>query len=101
MATKPPAPSTHRFDEEGDWIAQQFFSPEDLQLSPEEYAARHAHLLGCFSFHLYRYRDPALGVWVRRLGEILTTEGEVERCRQQFLTPAELARVRKQEDEGY
>jgi len=43
-----------RFDEEGDWIAQQFFSPADRQLSPEEYAARHAQLLGCFSFHRYR-----------------------------------------------
>jgi hypothetical protein len=100
MSTNPPAPSDSRFDEEGDWIAQEFFSPADLRMSPEEYAARNAHLFGCFSFHLYRYRDPALEAWLRRLGEILFTEGEVERCRQRFLTPEEQALVRKQEAEG-
>jgi hypothetical protein len=69
-------------------------------MSPEEYTARHAHLLGCFSLHSYRYRDPVLGAWVRRLGEILSSEDEVERCRQEFLTPEELTIVRKQEREG-
>jgi hypothetical protein len=101
MTTNRTVESDGRFDEEGDWIARQFVSPADLQLSPEEYAARHAHLLGCFSFHLYRYRDPVLGAWVRRLGEILSTEGEVERCRRLFLTPEELATVRKQQAEGF
>jgi hypothetical protein len=100
MTVKTPSPSDSRFSEEGDWIAQQFFSPVELRMSPEEYAARHAHALGCFSFHLYRYRDPALGAWVRRVGEILSTEGEVERCRQQFLSPEESATVRRQAAEG-
>ena len=86
---------------EGDRIAQQFFSPADLRMSPEEYAARHAHLLGCFSFHFYPYRDPVLGAWVRRLSEILSTEGEVERRRQRSLTPEELTTVRKQQAEGF
>jgi hypothetical protein len=90
-----------RFDEEGDGIVQQFFSPEDLQMSPEEYAARHAHEWGCFSFHLYRYRDRALGAWMHRLSEILFTEGELERCRQRFLTPEELEAVRKKEAEDF
>jgi hypothetical protein len=101
MSANPSVLPEGRFNEEGDWIAQQFFSAGDLQLSPEEYAARHAHLLGCFSLHFYHYRDPTLGTWVRRLGEILSTEGEVERCRQQFLTPEELATVRKLEAEGF
>jgi len=87
--------------QEGDWIVLQFFSPADLQQSPEEYAARHAHEWGCFSFHEYRYQDPALGAWVRRLGEILFTEGEVERCRQRFLTPPELTEVRRREAEEF
>jgi hypothetical protein len=79
MTINTSASSDSRPPEEGDWIAQQFFSPAELRLSPEEYAARHAHALGCFSFHLYRYCDPVLGAWVRRVGEILATEGEVER----------------------
>ena len=99
-----PATSTssdNRFNEEGDWIVQQFLSPEDLGTSPEEYVARHAHEWGCFAFHLYSYRDPALGAWVRRVGELLSTEGEVERCRQQFLSPEELAIVRRQEADDF
>jgi hypothetical protein len=76
-----------RFDEEGDWIVRQFFSPADLQLEPEEYVARHAHFLGTFSFHFYRFRDPGLGAWVRRVGELLASEEEVERCRERFLSP--------------
>jgi hypothetical protein len=100
MTVNTPTSSDSRFAEEGDWIAQQFFSPTELQMSPEEYAARHAHALGCFSFHFYRYRDPALGAWVRRVGEILSTEGEVERYQQQFLSSEELATVRRQAAEG-
>src|SRR5262245_58492533 len=91
------ATSDDRFHQEGDWLAHQFFSPTDLQLSPEEYAARHAHEWGCFSFHRYRYRDPTLSAWIRRLGEILFDRNEVERCRQRFLTQEELAEVRRQE----
>jgi hypothetical protein len=93
--------ASNRFGHEGDWLARQFFVPADLQMSPEEYAARHAHEWGCFSFHLWSFRDPALGAWFRRLGEILFTEGEVERCRQRFLTPEELAEVRRQEAEDF
>ena len=89
-----------RFTEEGDWIAQQFFSPGDLQLSPEEYVARHARSLGCFSFHFYRYRDAALGAWVRRVGEILAADGEVERCQERFLSREELATLGRQHVEG-
>jgi len=95
-ATAHDGPST----EEGDWIALQFFSPEDRALSPEEYAARHAGALGCFSFHLYRYREAAFGAWVGRVGEILTTGGEVERLRERLLTPEESAETRMREEEG-
>jgi hypothetical protein len=100
MKPETPTSSDNCFNEEGDWIVQQFFSPEDLRMSPEEYVARHAHAVGCFSFHLYHYRNPALGTWVRRVGELLSTAEEVERCRQQFLSAEELASVRRQERKG-
>jgi hypothetical protein len=92
--------NNNRFHEEEDWMARQFFSPKDLRLSPEEYVARHAHVLACFALHCYRYRDPTLGAWVRRVGELISTDGEVERCRQRFLSAEELATVRRQEAEG-
>ena len=90
-----------RLHEEGDWLARQFFSPADLQMSPEEYAARHAHLWGCFSLHLHRYQDPKLGIWIRRLAEILSSAEEIERCRRRYLDATELTEVRKQEAEGF
>jgi hypothetical protein len=86
---------------EGDWVVRQFFSDTDLQMSPEEYAARHAQRWGCFSFHQYRYNDRVLGEWVRQLGEILFTDGEVERCRRQILKPDELAEVLRQEAQEF
>lgn len=89
------------FDCEGDEIAHHFLSAADLAMSPEEYAARKSHLWGCYSLHEYRYRDLALGAWVRRLGEIIFSEEEVERCRQQFLTPEELAEVHRKEQEEF
>jgi hypothetical protein len=88
-----------RFDEEGDWIVRQFVSPADLEREPEEYVARHAHALGAFSFHLYRFRDPGLGAWVHRVGELLASQEEVERCRERFLSPDELAVARRQDTE--
>lgn len=87
------------FNEEGDWIAQQFFSEKDLQMSPEEYAARHAHLISSFALHRYRYRDPKLGVWVRRLSEVLSSEKELDRCRRQYLVQEEIPGIRE-EDKG-
>ena len=39
-------------------------------MTPEEYAARHAHQWLCFSFDDYRYTDPALQQWIHRLGDI-------------------------------
>jgi hypothetical protein len=83
--------------EQGDWLARQFFSVADLRMSPEEYAAHHAHLWGCFSLHLHQYADPVLGDWIRRLGAILESEDEIKRCQQRYLGVAELAKVCEQE----
>lgn len=70
-------------------------------MSPEEYAARHAHQWGCFSLHQYRYADPALEAWVRRLGEILISKAEIEKYRHRFLTAEELASVKRDEAEEF
>jgi hypothetical protein len=77
------------------------FSDADLRMAPEEYAARHAHEWGCFYYHLYRYADPALGVWVRRLGEILFNDDELERCRRRHLTAEEYEAVLRRAAEEF
>jgi hypothetical protein len=89
------------FDPHGDWVARQFFSPADLELAPEEYAAQHGHEWACFALHRHDYQDPSLGKWIRRLGAILEDADELESCQQRFLKPEELARVRKEEAEGF
>lgn len=89
-----------RFDYEGDEIVRQMISPEDLGKSPEEYAARHAHEWGLFSFHLCQFHDPALGAWVRRFAAIFASQNEREYVRKKFLTPDEIADVCLQEADG-
>ena len=42
-----------------------------LDMTPEEYAAKHGHEWFCFSFDDYRYADPELDRWIQRLGDIL------------------------------
>jgi hypothetical protein len=86
---------------EGDAIAHEMFTAEELRMSPEEYAARHGHLWLCFSFHQYRYRDAALGAWMRRLGGILFDDGELARCRARYLSPEELEDVRRSEAQDF
>ena len=97
-------PETHiaarsRIDEEGDWLVRQFVPADQRALEPEEYVARHAHALGAFSFHLYRFNDQGLGAWTRRVGELLASESEVERCRERFLTAEEREVAQRQDDE--
>jgi hypothetical protein len=83
-------------DEDGDWVVRQFVAPADLERTPEEYVARHAHALGGFSFHLYHFNNPALGAWVRRVGDLIASDEMVEQCRQQYLSQAEADVARQQ-----
>ena len=93
--------TSDRFDAEGDWMAREFFSQDDLGMSPEEYAARHAHLLGCFSFDRYHYRDEELARWVKRVAEILSSPVDLEQCRQKYLSTEELATARQRDAEDF
>jgi hypothetical protein len=88
-----------RFDQDGDELVRHFFSDEDLHRSPEEYAARNGHNWALFSLHRYRYHDPILGAWIRRLGDILSDSEELELCRKRFLNPEEYALVKQRERE--
>jgi hypothetical protein len=58
----PPAPPDRERD------ARELFP---LDITPEEYAARHGKDWYCFSFDDYRYSDPELDRWIQRLGDIL------------------------------
>jgi hypothetical protein len=96
VISETPSSVDGQFDEEGDWLVRQFIDAADLQREPEEYVARHSHLLGCFAFDRYRFSDPDLGHWVRRVSDLLASEQKIERCRERFLSTEELAIVRRQ-----
>ncbi len=101
MGTTAKSPWADRFAHEGDELARAFFSEAELRMSPDEYAARNIHTWLLFSLDLHPYRDPALGAWVRRVGEVFKDPDERDRCRQRYLTPEEIAEVRRQEAEGF
>jgi hypothetical protein len=101
MKTKPANSKDESPGQYGDWTARQFFSAADLQMSPEEYAARNAHLWACFGLDRHDYEDRSLATWVRRLGEVLADPAELERCRQRFLKPEEFAEIRGKEAEDF
>jgi hypothetical protein len=82
------------FDREADADIEAHFPWGEM--TPEEYAARHAHQIGCYSLDRMRYRDPAIGCWAVRLGEVLARPAELERARREWLTPAEYAEVQRQ-----
>jgi len=70
-------------------------------MSPEEFAARNAADIACFSMDQYRYSDPRLDAWVLRLGVILGDWKLVNEYRKQFLTPEEMQRALERDREEF
>jgi hypothetical protein len=73
-------------------------------LSPEEFAARYAHTILCFSLDDVRYVDPALDHWIGRLGDILFRRNgapTVDELRARLLSPAERLRIEREEKEAF
>ena len=71
-------------------LAQETFPYREQ--TPEEYAARSAHLWGSFSFDDFRYSDPVLDAWIARLGDIFFQRPgapSLQSLRERLLTPAE------------
>ena len=98
MADDPnPTPDDHWarvFDREADEDIEALFPWR--KMTPEEYAARYGHGVGCYSFHRMRYRNPEIGRWAVRLGELFTDLDELERVRRELLTAEEYAEVQRQ-----
>lgn len=41
----------------------------------------------CSNLHTVRNSDPRLQEWIERFDELMRTPGEIERCRDEYLTP--------------
>jgi hypothetical protein len=71
-------------------------------ISSDEYAARQAHFILCFSLDQYRYRDVVLQAWIHSLGAILfqkTGAPNLNDLRAKFLTAEEIQEIQESERE--
>lgn len=62
-------------------------------LSPDVWAARHAHEVRWFNFHQFRYRDRLLDAWLCSLGRLLTSPTELEAARRRHLSHPERFKI--------
>lgn len=58
-------------------------------LSPEVYAAKRGHMVGCFSLDDYSYQDKELERWIYRFAEIFRSPELLESCRKEHLSESE------------
>ena len=73
-------------------------------LSADEYAARYAHGIMCFSLDECRYPDAALDAWISRLGQILNRAPgapTLTELRVKYLTFDERESVEREEREEF
>ena len=70
-----------------------------LDMSPEEYVARHSHNILCFGLHLYQFRDSRLKEWFVALHGLLRDRKRVLDLRRQYLTPSEIEEAERRENE--
>jgi hypothetical protein len=88
-------------DEDRETDAARLF---DMAMTPEEYAARHAHEWMLFSFDDYRYRSEPLDRWIQRLGDILFQRNgapTVRELRAKYLTDDERRAIEERETEEF
>src|SRR5262245_42248591 len=80
--------------------ADDFRRFHNLELSPEEFAARHGHEFAMFPFHQNRYQRPGMTEWVQQLAQVFFAPGlpdRLRRLRERYLTPEEIERVEEYE----
>lgn len=92
MSREPAAP---KFEQQ---IREQF--PFD-KMSAEEFAARNASDILCFSLDEYRYADAQLDAFIQRLGEILRDWKLVNHYRRIYLSDEEMQRALERDQEEF
>jgi hypothetical protein len=70
-------------------------------LSPEEWAARYAHRVGCSALDECRYADASLDEWIQRVQVILRSPSLLKQFREMLLTQAERDRIKKEALEDF
>ncbi len=70
-------------------------------MSPEEYAARNAADIACFSLDRFRYADRELDSWIQRVAEFVSDWTLVNECRKKYLTADEMRRAIERDKEAF
>jgi len=76
--------------------------PRDM--SPEEYAARHAHTFYCFGFELLDLQDDELQSWLLRVADIIFARNgapTLDELRRKYLSPEEIDAIEKERREDW
>ena len=84
-------------DEEKDW--KEYFNYPDF--SPELWAAKFGHNIGCGDLRKYSFPDKTFQTWVHRLFEILHTPGQTADLRKNLLTDQEQKTIRDEIESGF
>ncbi len=71
----------------------------DMTMSPEEQAAREAHLEMLGGLDSVRYADPEFDAWVHRYYAIVTSREYLHQCRLKYLTTEEIEEIEREGDE--
>jgi hypothetical protein len=86
------------------WEEADFQLFQRLELTPEEFAARHGHKLATFNFHTHHYQRPGMNEWVQELAEVFLAPGLPERLRslrEKYLTPEEIRQAEEFERDPF
>ena len=83
-------------------VEEELLETFPVDMSPEEYAARHSHLWATDASVIasLRYRDSRLDIWVRRVHDILSKKNgapTVRELREQYLSPKEIKEAEQAE----
>lgn len=87
-----------------EWEEMDFKLFRKLELSPEEFAARHGHEFATFNFHERRYRRAGMNEWVQQLAELFLAPGlpeRLRRLREKYLTPEEIRQAEEYERDPF
>jgi hypothetical protein len=75
------------------------------QITPEEWAARYAHTVGCSAFGDFKYRNSDLGGWIYRLHEIFDRQlhfpDEIDSYKRQYLSSEEIAKIQREKEGSF
>ena len=75
----------------------------NMDISPEEWVARNAHIVGVSSFNDYSYKNKELECFIYKVHEYLLSKEKniISNLRKQFLTKDEIAMIEKNSENDW